>query len=42
MFSNRDTLDMPQDVERALPVLFERVAAMGLGSRLHDIEVIRG
>ena len=42
MFSNSDTLDMPADVERALPVLFERVAQLGLGPQVHDCEVIRG
>jgi 1,4-dihydroxy-6-naphthoate synthase len=42
MFSNSDTLSMPADVERALPVLFERVAGLGLAPRLHDFEVIRG
>jgi len=42
MFSNGDTLRMPDDVERALPVLFDRVAGLGLGPRLHDVEVIRG
>jgi 1,4-dihydroxy-6-naphthoate synthase len=42
MFSNGDTLNMPDDVERALPVLFERVASLGLGPQLNDFEVIRG
>ena len=42
MFSNSDTLSMPADVERALPVLFDRVAKLGLGPCLHDFEVIRG
>jgi 1,4-dihydroxy-6-naphthoate synthase len=42
MFSNSDTLCMPADVERAMPVLFERVASLGLCPRLHDLEVIRG
>ena len=42
MFSNSDTLRMPPDVERTLPVLFARVAALGVGPRVRDIEVIRG
>jgi 1,4-dihydroxy-6-naphthoate synthase len=42
MFSNADTLSMPDDVERALPVLFQRVAQLGLGPGLSDFEVIRG
>jgi 1,4-dihydroxy-6-naphthoate synthase len=42
MFSNSDTLDMPADVEEALPVLFDRVARLGLGTRVNEIEVIRG
>jgi 1,4-dihydroxy-6-naphthoate synthase len=42
MFCNHDTLSMPDDVEHALPVLFERVAKLGLGPPVHGFEVIRG
>jgi len=42
MFSNQDTLAMPNDVERALPVLFDRVAELGLGPKVDHCEVIRG
>jgi 1,4-dihydroxy-6-naphthoate synthase len=42
MFSNGDTLRMPDDVETALPVMFECAARLGLGPRLHAFEVIRG
>lgn len=42
MFSNSDTLCMPADVEQALPLLFDRVAALGLGPKVEEFEVIRG
>jgi 1,4-dihydroxy-6-naphthoate synthase len=40
MFCNADTLCMPADVRCALPLLFDRVAAMGLVPKLNDLEVI--
>ena len=42
MFSNDDTLRMAADVERALPVLFDRVARLGQGPAIEGVEVIRG
>lgn len=42
MFSNSDTLDMPADVERALPLLFDRIASLGLGPKVPHCKVIRG
>ena len=42
MFSNQDTLSLPDDAVRALRVLFDRVAILGLGPRLAAYEVIRG
>jgi len=42
MFSNSDTLDMPADVEAALPRLFDRVYQLGLGPKVKNVEVIRG
>ncbi|HMQ15140.1 MAG TPA: hypothetical protein PKC49_04125 [Phycisphaerae bacterium] len=40
MFSNEDTLCLPEDVRRAMRVMFDRVAALGLGPRIGHIEVI--
>jgi 1,4-dihydroxy-6-naphthoate synthase len=40
MFSNADTLCMPQDVRRAMRVMFDRVAGLGLTPPLREIEVI--
>ncbi len=40
MFSNEDTLCLPEDVRRALRVMFDRVAALGLGPKIDDVEVI--
>lgn len=40
MFSNEDTICLPDDVRRGLDLLFERVAAMGIGPKLNGYEVI--
>jgi 1,4-dihydroxy-6-naphthoate synthase len=40
MFSNADTLCMPPDVRRAMRVIFDRVAALGIAPALREIEVI--
>ena len=40
MFSNQDTLCMPPDVRRALRLLFDQIAAMGIAPALKEIEVI--
>ena len=40
MFSNDDTLCLPDDVRAALVVMCERVAELGLGPRLERIEVV--
>jgi 1,4-dihydroxy-6-naphthoate synthase len=40
MFSNDDTLRMADDVRRAMRVLFDRIAAMGLAPRIEEYEVI--
>jgi 1,4-dihydroxy-6-naphthoate synthase len=40
MFSNADTICMPADVRRALRVMFDRVAALGIGPRVGEIEVV--
>ncbi len=40
MFSNEDTLCLPDDVRAALRVLFDRVADLGLGPRLPEFEII--
>ena len=40
MFSNADTLCMPSDVRAALRVMFDRVAEIGIGPRVDQIEVI--
>jgi 1,4-dihydroxy-6-naphthoate synthase len=40
MFSNQDTLCMPPDVRRALRVLFDQIAQMGIAPALREIEVI--
>jgi 1,4-dihydroxy-6-naphthoate synthase len=41
MFSNADTLCMPEDVERALGLVFSRFASLGISPSLTDYEVIR-
>jgi len=40
MFSNEDTVRLADDVRAALPILFERVAVLGLGPRIGRFEVI--
>ena len=40
MFSNQDTLRMPEDARQSLRVMFDRVAALGIGPRLDEYEVI--
>jgi 1,4-dihydroxy-6-naphthoate synthase len=40
MFSNDDTLCMPDDVRRGLRVLFDQLAERGWAPRLETIEVI--
>jgi predicted solute-binding protein len=42
MFSNQDTFSLPDDAVRALRILFDRTAALGLGPRIDGYEVIRG
>jgi 1,4-dihydroxy-6-naphthoate synthase len=40
MFSNADTLYMCEDVRRAIRILFDRVADLGIAPALREIEVI--
>lgn len=40
MFSNDDTEHMAPDVRAALPLMFDRCAALGLGPRVEGIEII--
>jgi 1,4-dihydroxy-6-naphthoate synthase len=40
MFSNDDTLRMPDDVRRGMRVLFDRIAALGIAPRIEECEVI--
>jgi 1,4-dihydroxy-6-naphthoate synthase len=40
MFSNHDTLRLPDDARRALRLIFDRVAAMGIAPHLPELEVI--
>lgn len=42
MFSNSDTLLLGEDVRQAMRVMFDRVAAMGVGPRIDGFEVIYG
>jgi len=42
MFSNGDTVRLPEDVRQAMRIMFDRVAAMGIGPQLDDFEVIDG
>jgi 1,4-dihydroxy-6-naphthoate synthase len=42
MFRYQDMLCLPQDVHQALLVLFDRVAAMGIGPMIKSFEVIDG
>ena len=41
MFSNADTLRMPEDVEQALAIVFKQVSDLGLAPALESYEVIR-
>ncbi len=40
MFSNDDTACLPDDVRRAIPLMCDRVAALGLGPRIAPPEII--
>ena len=40
MFSNDDTLCMPRDVRRALRVMFDRVASLGIAPAIDEIDII--
>jgi 1,4-dihydroxy-6-naphthoate synthase len=40
MFSNGDTLCLPQDARLAIRVMFDRVATLGIGPRVEAFEVI--
>ena len=42
MFSNGDTVRLPDNVRRAMQVMFDRVAALGIGPKLDRFEVIDG
>lgn len=42
MFANEDSLRMPGDVRRALPVLFRQALTLGLGERLPTLDIIEG
>ena len=42
MFSNEDTLCLPNDVRGALRILFDRIAAMGHGPRINEFVVVDG
>jgi len=42
MFSNEDTLRLPEDVRQAMRVMFDRTAALGIGPKVSRIEVIDG
>lgn len=42
MFSNDDTLCLPEDVRQAMRVIFDRVAALGIGPKVDKFEVIDG
>lgn len=42
MFSNEDTLRLPEDVRQAMRVMFDRVTALGIGPNVDRIEVIDG
>jgi predicted solute-binding protein len=42
MFSSSDTLRLPDDARRAAQLLFERVAARGLGPRIDSFQIIEG
>ncbi len=40
MFSNEDTAGLAADVRAALPVMFDRIAELGIGPRIDDYAVI--
>jgi len=40
MFSNGDTLCLPEDARQALRVMFDRLATLGLAPRLDEVEII--
>lgn len=40
MFSNSDTVHMPEDVRAALRVMFDRVASLGIAPSLEHIEIL--
>lgn len=40
MFSNRDTLCLPEDARQALGIMFERVATLGIGPRIRAHKII--
>jgi 1,4-dihydroxy-6-naphthoate synthase len=42
MFANEDSLRLPGDVRRALPLLFTQALALGIGERLPTPEVVEG
>jgi 1,4-dihydroxy-6-naphthoate synthase len=42
MFANEDSLRMPGDVRRALPLLFSQVVRLGLAPRLPSLDVVEG
>jgi 5,8-dihydroxy-2-naphthoate synthase len=42
MFSNDDTMNLPDDVRRAMRVMFDRVNALGVGPKVDRIEVVDG
>jgi 1,4-dihydroxy-6-naphthoate synthase len=42
MFANDDSLRLPGDVRRALPLLFSQVVRLGLADRLPELDVIEG
>jgi 1,4-dihydroxy-6-naphthoate synthase len=42
MFANEDSLQMPGDVRRALPLLFSQVVGLGLARELPPLDVVEG
>ena len=42
MFSNGDTVRLPEDVRQAMRIMFDRVAQLGIAPEIHDFEVIDG
>lgn len=40
MFSNDDTACLPDDVRRAIPLMCQRVASLGIGPRVNELEII--